>query len=137
QEVLMLELPQHAGLAAVEKEIAVPADDREQHPRADQARVAREMLALALPEPVVAVLRFEARERALGVRQRAARRGTREQTEPDEVGARELGRIVEREVDHDRHAVVLELPIAQRRGLPRVLEAERLQQELPMRGKTG
>src|SRR6185503_20620880 len=91
QEVLMLELAQHAGLAAVEKEIAVPPHDGEQHPRADQARVAREVLALALPEPIVAELSFEARERALGVRQRAARRGTREQTEPDEVGARQLG----------------------------------------------
>ena len=73
QEVLMLELPEHAGLAAVEKHVAVPADDGQQRPGADQARIARELLAFARPKTIVAVFRLEVGERPLRVRQRAAR----------------------------------------------------------------
>jgi hypothetical protein len=57
----------------------------------------------------------------------------RDQREPHEVVAREAPRIVQRQVGHDGHAVVLDLPVAQRAGLVGVVGDERAHQVGPVR----
>ena len=69
QEVLVPELPEHAGFAAGEEIVVLPADHREQLPGADEARVAGKQVAGPSPESVVAVFGLEALERLGGVGQ--------------------------------------------------------------------
>ena len=53
--------------------------------------------------------------------------------EPNEIVARHLARLVDRQQAHHRHSVILDLPIANRGTRVDVIEHQRLQQERPVR----
>ena len=86
-----------------------------------------------VPELVVAVPFLEVAHVPLRVGQvrRATRRG--DETQPDEVGARQRAGVVHREIREERHAGVFDLLVADDAGLVRVLGHQRPQQELPVR----
>ncbi len=56
------------------------------------------------------------------------------QPEADEVVAAQRLRLVQRQIAQLRHAVVLDLPVAQRAGLVRLVAHQRLQQPGPVGG---
>ena len=90
--------------------------------------------ALVVPEAVVAVALLEVAQVARRVRQRVATRaGAGDQAEADEIGARQRARVVHREVGHQRHAVVLDLAVADQALLVGMVGHQRLQQERPVR----
>ncbi|MNK66747.1 hypothetical protein D3C87_860720 [compost metagenome] len=133
QEVLVPELREHAAVAAAEELGARVAHHDEGVAVAQVARVGRR--ARVHPEAVVAVLVLEVGQVVLGVGQvgvGAARAG--DQREPHEVVAREAARVVQRQVGHHRHAVVLDLAVAQHAGVVRMVAHQRLHQVGPVRG---
>jgi hypothetical protein len=62
--------------------------------------------------------------------------GSGDQTQADEIRARERARIVQRQVRHHRHPVVLDLPVAQRAFAVRMIRYQRLEQPGPVRCDT-
>ena len=77
-----------------------------------------------------------AARRTAGRPRRSGLRGRAPVTRPeaDEVVARQRARVVQRQVAHHRHAVVLDLAVAQRARPVRVVAHQRLQHEGPVRG---
>src|SRR6185369_4091858 len=126
---------EHAGLAAAEEGVVMLPNQRDRASGDDQPCLAGGVRAATIPEAVIAIVGFEVAERMLRVLELIGRAGSRDDGQACEVGAGQRVRIVEREVRHEGHAVVLELPVTQWRRLPRQLQAERLDQPAPMRSE--
>ena len=143
----MAKLRQHAAFAAaIERRKGIADDDQ----RVAAAKVARvERRAGVGPEAVVAVALFEVSKvregagpggagvdgsRRAVVDQAAvvAAAGAGDEAQADEVFTAERAWVVQRELAHQRHAAVLDLPIAQLAGLVGVVGHERLQHEGPV-----
>ena len=102
--------------------------------RVPAAHVARARTAgTLLPEAVVAITLLEVGDVAVRVGQGTVRAGRRDQPQSHEVVPRQGFRVVDRQVGHQRHAVVLEQPVADRAFAIGMLEHQRLQQERPVR----
>src|SRR5206468_1309980 len=113
QEVLVPELRQYAPIGTAIEVRARVADDYQRMAAAQVAR-ARRRPGIG-PEAVVAISLLEVGNMLLAERQRLLRlAGTGDKTKPDEIGPRQRTRIIEREVRHDRHPVVLDLAVTQR-----------------------
>src|SRR5262245_24527669 len=64
--------------------------------------------------PIVAVIGFETSQMARGERQTFSVPATSGESQARIVNPRELGRIIQREICHDRHPVILELTVPDR-----------------------
>ena len=115
--MLMPELRQHATIAtAKERRLCVPDHDQ----RMAAAKVARIWRGASIdPESVKTKLCFEVVEMPLGIGQRCGPAGIRitlagtgNQAKPDEVAARQRTWIVDGQICHQWHPVVLDLAIA-------------------------
>ena len=128
QEMLVAELRQHAALGAVVEGRARVAHHHQRMAAAQVARVRRG--AGVGPEAVVAVALLEVGQLRLGKGQQRRRCRPRaragEQAQAHEVAARQRARLVQRQVGHDRHAVVLDLAEAQGAGPARMVADQRL-----------
>ena len=154
QELLMPELRQHAAFEVDEERRLRAAHHHQRRAAAHVAGVRRH--AGAAPEAVVAVARLEIGQVFAGIRQTRgqARRqadsrrrfgadglhvGRRHDTlaghqpQAHEVGAAQLARVVERQVGGHRHAVELDLAVAQRAGQIGLIGHQRFEQPAPVR----
>ena len=140
QEMLVPELRQHTAVAAAEERAVCIAHHHQRLAVAQVAGVRRS--AAGGPETVVAEALLEVGEVLLGVGQglRRVRRRARvarpgDQAQPDEFAARQCARIVQRQVGHQRHAVVLDLTVAQGARALGMVTHQGFKQERPMRGE--
>lgn len=137
QEVLVAELAEQPGLRIGKVGIAAAADHDEGMAAAHETGIGPARAVPALAEAIVAVAPLEVLEVGSGVRQGVGIAGWGNEREPHVIGAGELAEAVHREITHERHAVVLELPVAQHARLVRVVRHQGPQQELPVRGGAG
>ena len=127
----MPELPEHPAFV-VQKVSGLRVADDDQTASARQVACIRRRPDVA-PEAVVAILLLEICDMTLRIGHPIFAACTGAESEPDKVVARHLARLIDRDQPHDRHAVILDLPIADRAGLLDVVEHQRLHQECPVR----
>ncbi len=84
---------------------------------------------------VVAMVFFKARQIFLGERQRMPVAGRGGIGKPGEVSTRQLLRMLDGEISHQRHAIVFELAEPQRSRLIAVMGRHGVEQVLPVRGE--
>ena len=137
QEMLMAKLRQHAAIATtVEVRLRIP-DDNQGVTATQVTRIGRG--TFVGPETVVAISFLKVgqiisrKRHGAGARRHRHFARTGAEPQPNKVVARNRAWLVHAEVSHDRHAVILNLAIAQRARLPRVIADQRLQHERPVR----
>src|SRR6187431_1231016 len=108
----MPKLPEHPTFV-VQKVFGLRVTDDDQAASARQVACIRRRPNVA-PEAVVAILPLEICDMTLRVGHPIFAACTRTESEPDKVVARDLARLIDRDQPHDRHAVILDLPIADR-----------------------
>src|SRR5262249_58819519 len=91
----------------------------------------------AAPFPVVAIALLEVAQVEGGVRELLTASPKTSEGEPDEIGARQLLRIVECKVGEKWHPVILELAHPHAVPVIHVVACDRMQQVLPVRRQTG
>jgi hypothetical protein len=131
EEELVAKLPEQTVLQAAEVGIAGAADHDKGVPAGEQPGA--RLLGLRMPVAVVAIARLEIFEVLVGSGQRAALSRSGDQHQAGKVVRAEGARIVHRQVGEQRHAVILDLPVADRAVLVRVVQHQRSQQEFPVR----
>src|SRR5262245_55073876 len=82
--------------------------------------------------PIVAIVGFETSQMARGERQAFSVSATGGESQARIVNPRELGRIIQREICHDRHPVVLELTVPYRARSAGMMGHHWLKQQFPM-----
>ena len=135
QKMLVPELRQHTAFG-VDKKCAVCIAQHQQVVAAAQiARVRRS--AAFTPEAVVAKALFKVAWLRFGVGRARVGCGVgrpQHQRQADEVVAAHVKRTVHGQKSQLRHAVVLDLPVAQAAGLARMVAHQRFEQPRPVRG---
>jgi hypothetical protein len=126
----MAELAEQPALGIGEERRARVADHDERVSAAHHAGVVPSLTRHSLEVAVVAVFGLESLEEARRERQRIA--GRRAEREPDVIRPGQRLRILQRQIGHDRHAVVLDLAVPQRARSHRVVRNHGLQQILPV-----
>ena len=138
QEVLVPELAQHPALL-IDAEVVVGVDDHRKRVTAAQETRVRPVVTAArlLPIPVVTVAGLEVAQEGFGVWQHPRLTRPGHESQAHEVAPREARFVVEREIAHHRHPLVLDFAVPQAAALVGLVRYQRAQQIRPVRRDVG